>query len=29
MVERSVYWNALDAFWAGGTNALATPLPVK
>ena len=28
-VERSMYWNALDVFWAGGTNALATPLPVK
>jgi autotransporter-associated beta strand protein len=25
-VERSVYWNAPGAFWAGGTNALATPL---
>jgi hypothetical protein len=28
-VERSLYWNALDVFWAGGSNALATPLPVK
>jgi hypothetical protein len=26
-VERSLYWNALGALWAGGTNALATPLP--
>jgi autotransporter-associated beta strand protein len=26
-VERSLYWNALDSFWAGGTNALATRLP--
>lgn len=26
-VERSLYWNANGAFWAGGTNALATPLP--
>jgi hypothetical protein len=25
-VERSLYWNALGALWAGGTNALATPL---
>jgi hypothetical protein len=26
-VERSLYWNANGVFWAGGTNALATPLP--
>jgi hypothetical protein len=26
-VERSLYWDANGAFWAGGTNALATPLP--
>ena len=26
-VERSMYWNAADTFWAGGTNALATPIP--
>jgi hypothetical protein len=26
-VERSMYWNAVGAFWAGGTNALGTPLP--
>ena len=26
-VERSLYWNANGAFWAGGTNALATPVP--
>jgi hypothetical protein len=26
-VERSMYWNAAGAFWAGGTNALGTPLP--
>ena len=26
-VERSLYWNANGIFWAGGTNALATPLP--
>jgi hypothetical protein len=25
-VERSLYWNAIGAFWSGGTNALATPL---
>jgi len=29
-VERSLYWNALGTLWAGGTNALATPLsPAK
>ncbi len=27
VVERSMYWNANGASWAGGTNALATPLP--
>ena len=27
VVERSLYWNANNVFWAGGTNALATPLP--
>ena len=27
-VERSLYWNANGVLWAGGTNALATPLPV-
>jgi hypothetical protein len=26
-VERAMYWDALGAFWAGGTNALATRLP--
>jgi autotransporter-associated beta strand protein len=26
-VERSLYWNANGVFWAGGTNALGTPLP--
>ena len=26
-VERSLYWNASGVFWAGGANALATPLP--
>jgi hypothetical protein len=26
-VERSIYWNVNDVFWAGGSNALATPLP--
>jgi len=26
-VERSLYWDARGALWAGGTNALATPLP--
>ena len=26
-VERSLYWNANGIFWAGGTNALAVPLP--
>jgi hypothetical protein len=26
-VERSLYWDANGAFWAGGTNALATRLP--
>jgi hypothetical protein len=26
-VERSLYWNANGIFWAGGTNALGTPLP--
>ena len=26
-VERSLYWDANGIFWAGGTNALATPLP--
>jgi hypothetical protein len=26
-VERSLYWNANGVFWAGGTNALATPVP--
>ena len=26
-VERSLYWNANGVFWAGGSNALATPLP--
>jgi autotransporter-associated beta strand protein len=25
-VERSLYWDAIGAFWSGGTNALATPL---
>ena len=28
-VERSLYWNANGVFWAGGTNALATPLPAS
>jgi len=28
-VERSIYWDAKDVFWAGGSNALATPLPQK
>jgi hypothetical protein len=27
-VDRSLYWDANGVFWAGGTNALATPLPV-
>jgi autotransporter-associated beta strand protein len=26
-IERSIYWNANGIFWAGGTNALGTPLP--
>jgi hypothetical protein len=26
-VERSIYWDVNDVFWAGGSNALATPLP--
>jgi autotransporter-associated beta strand protein len=26
-VERSMYWNAAGVFWAGGSNALGTPLP--
>jgi autotransporter-associated beta strand protein len=26
-VERSLYWDANGIFWAGGTNAVATPLP--
>jgi autotransporter-associated beta strand protein len=26
-VERSLYWSANGVFWAGGTNALATPVP--
>ena len=26
-VERSLYWNAAGVLWAGGTNALGTPLP--
>ena len=26
-VERSLYWNANGVFWAGGTNALAVPVP--
>jgi autotransporter-associated beta strand protein len=26
-VERSLYWNANGALWAGGTNALGTPIP--
>jgi hypothetical protein len=26
-VERSLYWDANGVFWAGGSNALATPLP--
>ena len=26
-VERSLYWDANGIFWAGGTNALATPIP--
>jgi autotransporter-associated beta strand protein len=26
-VERSLYWTANGIFWAGGTNALGTPLP--
>jgi len=26
-VERSLYWNAPGVFWAGGFNALETPLP--
>jgi autotransporter-associated beta strand protein len=26
-VERSLYWNANGIFWAGGTNALAVPVP--
>jgi autotransporter-associated beta strand protein len=26
-VERSLYWSANGIFWAGGTNALGTPLP--
>lgn len=25
-IERSIYWNANGIFWAGGTNALGTPL---
>jgi len=27
VVERATYWNANGVFWAGGTGALATPLP--
>ncbi len=27
VVERSVYWNAGGVTWAGGSNALGTPLP--
>jgi hypothetical protein len=27
VVERATYWNANGLFWAGGTGALATPLP--
>jgi hypothetical protein len=27
VVERSLYWNIPGAFWAGGTNALGTPIP--
>lgn len=26
-VERSLYWNSNGVFWAGGTNALGTPIP--
>jgi hypothetical protein len=26
-VERSLYWNANGVLWAGGTNALAVPVP--
>jgi hypothetical protein len=26
-VERSLYWNAENVIWAGGTNATATRLP--
>lgn len=26
-VERSIYWDVNDVFRAGGSNALATPLP--
>lgn len=26
-VERATYWDALDAWWAGGTNATGTKLP--
>jgi hypothetical protein len=26
-VERSLYWNADDIIWAGGSNATATRLP--
>jgi hypothetical protein len=26
-IERSVYWDANGAFWAAGTNAMATRLP--
>jgi hypothetical protein len=26
-VERSMYWNSNGVFWAGGTNALGTPIP--
>ena len=27
VVERSMFWNALGIFWAGGTNVAAVPLP--
>jgi hypothetical protein len=26
-VEKAMYWNAAGIFWAGGSNALGTPLP--
>jgi hypothetical protein len=27
MVERSMYWNANNTFWSGGTNTTAARLP--